>query len=118
VSAARRAVRSRHIRYEPYADCDRCEFYLGDGTSEQVRRAVRKHVAVNVIMRPNGKPYRPVKVIAYGVYDADECPGWWRDGFEGGRRAWVNDAEHGRAGVWFRQIAEAPTAVTGDHLWT
>ena len=101
---------------------------------------------IAVIARPNGKPYRPRKVIAYGVYDADECPEgvivlgthdisraealatslvkcdlldsgyapagpsqvWWRDSFEGGRRIWVNDAERGRAGVWFRQIVEQP----------
>ena len=29
---------------------------------------------------------------------------WWRDGFENGRRCWVADEEHGRAGVWFRGI--------------
>jgi hypothetical protein len=96
------------------------------------------------ITRPNGKPYRPRKVIAYGVYDADECPVgvvvfgthnteraqaladslvkcdlldagyapaepscvWWSDGFDGGSRVWVNDAEHGRAGVWFRELVE------------
>jgi hypothetical protein len=27
--------------------------------------------------------------------------GWWRDGFEGGQRAWVTDERRGRAGVWF-----------------
>jgi hypothetical protein len=97
------------------------------------------------IERPNGKLYRPRKVIAYGVYDADECPVgvvvfgthdadragalaesfvkcdlldsgyvpvnpsrvWWRDGFDGSARAWITDEEHGRAGVWFRELAEA-----------
>ena len=32
--------------------------------------------------------------------------GWWRDGFECGRRRWVRDPEAGRAGVWFREIVE------------
>lgn len=32
--------------------------------------------------------------------------GWWRDGFEYGRRAWIYDECHGRAGVWFREVAE------------
>lgn len=32
--------------------------------------------------------------------------GWWRDGFEGGRRTWVADEKHGRAGIWFREIVE------------
>jgi hypothetical protein len=31
---------------------------------------------------------------------------WWRDGFEGGRRAWIHDERHSRAGVWFREIVE------------
>jgi hypothetical protein len=26
------------------------------------------------IQRPNGQPYQPRKVIAFGVYGADECP--------------------------------------------
>jgi hypothetical protein len=36
------------------------------------------------------------------------CPvtGWWRDGFQGGRRCWVDDPVQGRAGVWFREITE------------
>jgi hypothetical protein len=96
-----------------------------------------------VITRPNGKPYRPRKVIAAAVTDdgdmlcgvmvlgthdyhrakpmaddyaawqlgrryvaTDWVTGWWRDGFEGDRRCWVDDPEHGRAGVWFREIAE------------
>jgi hypothetical protein len=100
---------------------------------------------LKLITRPNGKPYRPRKVIAYGVYDANECPVgvvvfgthdvdralaladlfvkcdlldagyapaepscvWWSDGFEGGARHWITDPEHGRAGVWFREIVEA-----------
>ena len=37
----------------------------------------------------------------------DPWRGWWRDGFENGRRAWVCDEEHGRAGVLFRDIVEA-----------
>jgi hypothetical protein len=100
-----------------------------------------------VIMRPNGKPYRPRKVIAYpvgdedetttgvivfGTHDAGRAQGladqiahwevgsdfaaaepecvWWGDTFEQGRRGWVTDEEHGRAGVFFREIVE----VAGD----
>jgi hypothetical protein len=33
---------------------------------------------------------------------------WWRDGFTYGRRGWVTDEKHGRAGTWFRSIVEAP----------
>jgi len=32
--------------------------------------------------------------------------GWYRDGFESGERRWITDEEHGRAGVWFREITE------------
>jgi hypothetical protein len=39
---------------------------------------------------------------------ADPVTGWWRDGFEGGRRCWVNDSQGGRAGVWFREITDDP----------
>jgi hypothetical protein len=35
---------------------------------------------------------------------------WWRDGFDGGRRMWITDEEHGRAGVWFQDIVEVPGA--------
>ena len=33
--------------------------------------------------------------------------GWYRDGFEYGRRCWVSDEQRGRAGVLFRDIVEA-----------
>lgn len=36
----------------------------------------------------------------------DPVVGWWRDGFGGGSRVWVADDVRGRAGVWFREIAE------------
>jgi hypothetical protein len=36
----------------------------------------------------------------------DPLPGWYRDGFEGGARRWITDEVRGRAGVWFREIAE------------
>lgn len=99
----------------------------------------------SVIPRPDGRLYRPRKVIARAIADedqelcgvmvlgthdvprarvlageyaawqlgsgyasADPVPGWYRDGFECGRRCWVTDEHHGRAGVWFRKIAEAP----------
>jgi hypothetical protein len=105
--------------------------------------------AAEVITRPNGKPYRPRKVIAAAVTDPDDgdmlvgvmvlgthdyhrakpmaddyavwqygrghlatdwVTGWWRDGLQNGRRCWLEDPEHGRAGVWFREIAEASGA--------
>jgi hypothetical protein len=95
------------------------------------------------ITRPNGKPYRPRKLVAYAVTDEDEILSgavvfgthdparardladelvsrdlgseyvpvdpvavWWRDGFDSGRHCWITDEEHGRAGVWFREVAE------------
>jgi hypothetical protein len=45
-----------------------------------------------------------------GYTAADPVTGWWRDGFEGGQRRWVTDEKRGRAGVWFRQIAERTSA--------
>lgn len=27
--------------------------------------------------------------------------GWFRDGYEGGRRCWIRDEVRGRPGVWF-----------------
>ena len=32
--------------------------------------------------------------------------GWWRNGYSSGRLCWISDEEHGRAGVWFREIVE------------
>jgi hypothetical protein len=32
---------------------------------------------------------------------------WWRDGFTSGRRGWVTDEKHGRAGIWYQEIVEA-----------
>lgn len=95
------------------------------------------------IIRPNGKPYRPRRVVAHEIGDEDEITcgvlvlgthdqtraqaladqlaqqvagngfvaadpysGWYRDGFEMGRRQWVTDEVRGRAGVWFREIVE------------
>jgi hypothetical protein len=40
---------------------------------------------------------------------ADGVTGWWRDGFAGGRRCWIDDPQTGRAAVWFRSIAESPS---------
>lgn len=94
------------------------------------------------ITRPNGRPYRPRRVIAQVVGDgidegvlilgthdlaraqilADQMAeyvagrgfvaigpwrGWFRDGFDAGRRQWITDEERGRAGVCFREIVEA-----------
>jgi hypothetical protein len=102
---------------------------------------------ITTITRPNGKPYRPRKVIAACVSDedggiggvmvlgthdlgraqaladqyaawqldsgyaaADPLPGWYREGFAGGQLRWITDEERGRAGVWFREIAECSGA--------
>lgn len=47
--------------------------------------------------------------LGSGYVAADPVTGWWRDGISGGSRCWVNDPEYGRAGVWFRSVAEAGT---------
>jgi hypothetical protein len=98
---------------------------------------------MTTLTRPNGKPFRPRKVVAHAVTDtddllsgvmvlgthdipraqkladqyipywlesgytaADPLTGWWRDGFDCGQRRWIRDEEHGRAGVWFREVVE------------
>jgi hypothetical protein len=48
-------------------------------------------LAADYIRWQLGRGYRP-------VYKGG---GWWRDGFEGGRRVWLTDERRGRAGVWF-----------------
>lgn len=45
-----------------------------------------------------------------GAAAADPVPVWWRDSFVSGRRCWVDDPGHGRAGIWFREIVENQTA--------
>ncbi|HZR50164.1 MAG TPA: hypothetical protein VFB06_11650 [Streptosporangiaceae bacterium] len=42
-----------------------------------------------------------------GYVAADPLAGWWRDGYEAGRRCWVDDPVSGRAGIWFREVVEA-----------
>ena len=44
--------------------------------------------------------------LGSGHVATDWVTGWWRDGFEYGCRRWIADEEHGRAGVWFREIVE------------
>jgi hypothetical protein len=51
--------------------------------------------------------------LGRGYVAVDWVTGWWRDGFQNGRRCWVADEQHGRAGVWFREIAEG-SATDGD----
>lgn len=48
-----------------------------------------------------------------GFAAIDPETGWWRDGFECGRRRWVRDPEGGRAGVWFREIVERSEPAAG-----
>ena len=45
--------------------------------------------------------------LGNGHVPVDWVTGWWRDGFGCGRRCWVDDPAAGRAGIWFREIAEA-----------
>jgi hypothetical protein len=42
-----------------------------------------------------------------GYVAAGPLAGWYRDAYDCGRRRFVIDEEHGRAGVWFREVAEA-----------
>ena len=97
------------------------------------------------VTRPDGRVYRPRKIIAYAVAGEDELlsgvmvlgthdverarvladryaawqlgedctaaspqAGWYREGYEAGRPMWLRDEKKGRAGVWFRDIAERP----------
>ena len=41
---------------------------------------------------------------------------WWRDGFEIGHRAWIIDEQHGRGGVFFREIVERADGAPADLL--
>jgi len=47
------------------------------------------------------------RIAGTGFVAVDPWRGWWRDGFENGARAWVNDEVRGRAGVLFRDIVES-----------
>jgi hypothetical protein len=56
---------------------------------------------------------RPLATEAVRRFDDDMVAlgaetGWYRDGFQGGERTWVDDPDLGRAGVWFR--ADYPPA--------
>jgi hypothetical protein len=42
---------------------------------------------------------------------ADPVTGWWYLGYAATGRAWIEDPVKGRAGVWFRQIAENAEAI-------
>jgi hypothetical protein len=57
-------------------------------------RALR--LARDLVARELGTGYEPV---------LSGC-GWWRNGYEGGRRCWVTDEERGAAGVLFGRIEE------------
>jgi hypothetical protein len=93
------------------------------------------------ITRPNGKIYRPRKVVCHswendpgfeegvvilGTHDVEACRafatemvqywikgevadnprvGWFRDGFESGRRMWVDDPVRGAAGVMWDGVS-------------
>ena len=35
-----------------------------------------------------------------GYVAAEPCTVWWRDGFDGGRRMWLTDEEHGAPGCF------------------
>ena len=44
--------------------------------------------------------------LGSGHVAADPVTGWWRNGYSSGCLCWISDEEHGRAGVWFREIVE------------
>ena len=51
--------------------------------------------------------------LGAGYTAADPVTGWWRLGFESGGHRWLDDPVKGRAGVWFREIAETSQPVSG-----
>jgi hypothetical protein len=52
-----------------------------------------------------------------GNYTAvDPVAVWWDDRFECGRRVWVTDEEHGRGGIWFREIVERSPVIDMGYL--
>jgi hypothetical protein len=68
------------------------------------RPAAAQALADKLAMREAGSTFRAL----------DPVPGWWRDGFEAGRRRWISDEETGRAAVLFRQIAEVDAATAAE----
>jgi hypothetical protein len=54
--------------------------------------------------------------LGSGYTAAGPLTGWWRDGFEGGRRCWVTDERRGRAGVWFREVVERTPVIDIGYL--
>ena len=71
---------------------------LVTGTHDKDRALALARV---VVTRELGTGYEP-------IYSGG---GWWRDGFECGRRCWVTDEVRGAAGVLFGRIEE--TAFNG-----
>ncbi len=55
----------------------------------------------------------PVRQLGAGYAAAGPVAGWWRLGFEAGGRRWPDYPVKGRAGVWFRAIAETRQPVSG-----
>jgi hypothetical protein len=52
-----------------------------------------------------------------GNYTAvDPVAVWWADRFECGQRVWVTDEEHGRGGIWFREIVECTPVIDMGYL--
>jgi hypothetical protein len=51
--------------------------------------------------------------LGAGYAAADPVTGWWYLGYAATGRCWIEDAAKGRAGVWFRQVAESPNAAAG-----
>jgi hypothetical protein len=41
-----------------------------------------------------------------GFEATDPETGWFREGYESGQPVWIRDDVHGRAGVWFHEVAE------------
>lgn len=91
-----RIYRPRAIKAHVLADEDdiMCGVMV-TGTHDEERAASLARVLVASEL---GRGYEP-------VYSG--C-GWWRDGFECGRRCWVTDEVRGAAGVLFGRIEECP----------
>ncbi len=51
--------------------------------------------------------------LGAGFVAAGPVTGWWRPGLESGGRRWLDAPVKGRAGVWFREIAETSQPVSG-----
>lgn len=89
-----RLYRPRKVTAAPVFDGDEIESGVIVFGTHDIGRA--QPLADQVAMSAAGSSFRAARPVTV----------WWRDGFEGGRRNWVDDPVKGRAGVWFRELAE------------